>query len=375
MNSGVFPIPTPRGGAENHVYYLANKLAELGHNICLVSDIDQDAQFHNAVRTVRISLPDLSVFETGFYGYAARHLLGGFYAFKAARRQIYDDFDIIHVHGRFAPFLLSRFNTSGANPPVVFTLNDDPPARGMENPHLYNLSYAICEQAAEGSDAVICTSSRITSHLVSQGIPTSKFHLVPNGVDVSRFKPDGLGEGGYCLFVGSLTPRKNVGSLIDALSRIPELSCVIVGDGPDRERLRKLAAPRRSTIVFAGAVSGDKLLNLYQRASFFVLPSLSEALPLSMLEAMACGIPVCGTRVGDVPTLIKDGYNGLLAEAGNTEQLAENMTKLLENPELRVEMGRHARETIETDYSWDTIATKVVRVYTKVIDSESSRGG
>lgn len=123
-------------------------------------------------------------------------------------------------------------------------------------------------------------------------------------------------------------------------------------------------------VEFLDNLSLKLLVEYYNKSSFLVLPSFSETTGLVILEAFACGKPAIGTSVGDIPNIIKDGYNGFLVEPANVEQLKEKLEFLLQNPELCQEMGKNARKTVEKKYSWGTIAKQTVEVYEKVLEGE-----
>jgi glycosyltransferase involved in cell wall biosynthesis len=103
---------------------------------------------------------------------------------------------------------------------------------------------------------------------------------------------------------------------------------------------------------------------LQQSPEVFVLSSLSEGFPVTILEAMACGLPVVATRVGGIPDIIEDGANGYLVDTKNQEQIAEVLLKLLQNETLREEMSDNNRKEAEK-YSWNTVAATLEGVYQK----------
>jgi len=369
VNTGVFPVPS-QGGAENHVYYISRSLSEQGIKVDLVSDIGDDAKFGN-INIYPVNLPELSLFDKGFKGYMLRHASGGVYAFKKARELLKSDhYDIIHVHGRVAPFLLSFFKR---DTPLVFTLHDNPPSREQSSYYIYKISYKLFQETAvKRANHVITVHTRLRKELVSRKVSSGKISVIPNGVDTNLFssQKENLRENAV-LFVGWLTKRKGVNYLLEAISDT-NVKLIIIGDGPERFHLMQLAncLGIKAQVTFTGIVDVNKLIEYYSSASIFVLASLREAFPLSLLEAMSCNLPVISTNTSGMPEIIKGGYNGFLVEPRNVKQLRERIQYLIENHELCKEMGENARKTVEEKYSWDVIARETIKIYEKVLEEK-----
>lgn len=169
------------------------------------------------------------------------------------------------------------------------------------------------------------------------------------------------------VFSGKLTKQKGVFFLVEAAQNI-NAEIYILGDGPDRETLENLALKLvTNNVNFIGYLGYDRRKELeawYQRADVVVVPSIwDEPLPLVILEAMACGTPVVATRVGGVPTIIRDKYNGLLISEKDSVEIASACNRLLGDATFAEKLGAMARKTIEQEYTWEHIAKKHIRVY------------
>jgi glycogen(starch) synthase len=169
------------------------------------------------------------------------------------------------------------------------------------------------------------------------------------------------------LFTGRLTEHKGVGYLIKAAKSI-QGDVVILGDGPEREKLEKTIRDQNITNVhLLGYMNTHEQINFkafYARADVYVAPSTwNEPLGLVILEAMAAKTPVIATRTGGVTSLIKDGYNGFLVEKRNATAIAEKVNQLLLDEELCKKMSARAHETIMKKYTWGKIAEKFERLY------------
>jgi 1,4-alpha-glucan branching enzyme len=209
-------------------------------------------------------------------------------------------------------------------------------------------------------------------------IDGAKVRIVPNGVDIERFKPTnmeaarqrfGLGAGLCVLFVGSLIARKGLVFLVEAakvvVAQLSEVKFVIAGEGPLRENIETAvkSAGLSANFVFLGRVSDKVLPLLYNCADVFVLPSLHEGQGIVFLEAQASAKPVVGFALGGVKEAVWSGETGLLVNRGNVGELAEALLKLLGDASLRVKMGERGRRFVSEKFTWEICAQKMLRVY------------
>lgn len=195
---------------------------------------------------------------------------------------------------------------------------------------------------------------------------------VPNGVDVSRFRPDLAPTERKLLFVGRLDQPKRVADLVDAFATIaeefPDRELVVVGSGPRAADLRRRAARTdvADRIEFAGEASREAVARHYAAAELFVLPTRWEGQPLSVLEAWASGLPVVTTDVDGVRELVDHGRNGYLVEPRSATSLADGLRYALSNPDEAAAWGERGRETVEREYSWKRCAERTRRIYRSV---------
>jgi len=146
------------------------------------------------------------------------------------------------------------------------------------------------------------------------------------------------------------------------LNRYSRLRLVCVGDGPARDRLAGLAGRvgRENSVVLAGNVPPEEVPLFLQASDFLVLPSHSEGLPQAVLEAMNCGLAVVATRVGGIPEAVIDGRTGLLVEAKNTEQLRDEIERMIDDEAFRMAAGRaglaHARDAFDSERNAERFA-------------------
>ena len=225
------------------------------------------------------------------------------------------------------------------------------------------------------ADVVITTSENDREYIVRRyRVNRRKVHVIPNWVDVEAFKPmPGVPkERGRVVFVGRLEHQKNLHALIDAVKDLPDVKLYVIGDGSLRKELeRKVANEHVDNVVFLGVVPHEKMPYELNRSEIFVLPSLWEGHPKTLIEAMACGLPVVGTDVEGIREVLVDGYNGLLCKP-NAKSIREALVKLLNDSELRRELGENARKFVVENYSLEKVMERELALHLWVI---KSRGG
>lgn len=176
------------------------------------------------------------------------------------------------------------------------------------------------------------------------------------GCDIDKFNPQKRIENYFnqkdkkvILFVGRFVEIKGITYLIDAMKKIDAL-LVIVGKGPDEEKIKKQAEECKEKVLFMGPQDHSVLPIIYASSDIFIIPSITlsggvtEGAPTVITEAMASGLPVIGTNTGGIPELISDGENGMIIKEKNSEDIVEKVNFLMNNPEILQKMALNARE-------------------------------
>lgn len=228
-------------------------------------------------------------------------------------------------------------------------------------------------------DRVIVQSDFLWQKVTAQGFPESKIRLVRHGIDLDQFTPGRqTAAWGHVLFVGRLIERKGLHLLIEALrivrQRFPDIRLTVIGDGPKREEYEAQAARHLGDgVEFLGAQPHKVVKEYLERAYLFCMPSVTmpsgeaESLGLVFLEAHAMSVPVVSFRSGGIPEVVVHGKTGLLAEEGHVEGLAHHLLTLLENSELRDQMGRAGRQRVERHFDLEAQNAKLEAVYDEVL--------
>lgn len=220
------------------------------------------------------------------------------------------------------------------------------------------------------ADRVIVLSEEWRDYFSEYICDKSKIEVLHNGVELPKMKcsPD---KNTDVLFLGRLGTRKSPDVLLRAsreiLRAFPEMRLIFGGDG-DINYYRMLAQELDilNQCEFLGWVSGEEKEKLFSRAGIYCLPSKHEGMPMSVLEAMAHGIPTISTRVGGVPQIIQSGVNGLLFDPDNETELACLLAKLVRSPSLREKIGLEGHRTIEDCFSVQVTVQKLVSIYKTV---------
>jgi len=234
-------------------------------------------------------------------------------------------------------------------------------------------------------DKVIALSPTDLDILTHMGVPRYKVCIIPNGVDWSYYSNPppyselhevkekyGLGDNTTALTVCVIRANKGLEYLMKAAHSLEKMKFVIVGEVGDREYFYKLLELRKklklNNLKFLGWVPDKDLRLLLFISDIFVLPSLSETLPLVVLEAMAAGKPIVATSVGGIPYLVRNGVNGILVPPRNHLALSSALKELSVNPERMAKMGEANRLLVMRRYTWRNIANKTISLYERLIN-------
>jgi glycosyltransferase involved in cell wall biosynthesis len=302
--------------------------------------------------------------------------------------------DLVHFHivqrrsFSLASLLLSRsyrafWTLHDQWPLCVRSVPQPPSCEGMKRfclfctawPGLSILNKAAKEAVFAASPLEVVVPSRWLADLArSSLLGRKKVHLIYNGVDLERFRPatppaEGRAAGAVTLLfvAGPNDETKGIRDLLRAFpllrERHPNLRLRIVGETP-------AGAAEVEGVEVTGRICREEMPEAYRRGDIFVLPTLADNTPVTLMEAMASGLPSVATRVGGIPEMVEPGTTGRLVPPGDAGALAAALEGLVADPEARRAMGRGARRAAETRFSLDRMASELERVYGAVAGTE-----
>lgn len=270
---------------------------------------------------------------------------------------------VIHAHWFIPQGLVAVMAGRLLRIPVVIT------SHGGDVAGLRGWPWSIIRKmVARRSDAVTVVSSDLRDRLGAELSPAERpLAVMPMGVDTERFElasEETLPAEKTVLFVGRLAEKKGLQHLLrafpDVLDSHPDARLVVVGDGPMRGELERLADALAlgERVEFVGAQPSAEIAGWYRKGRLFVLPSVvarsgdSEGLPVVLLEAMAAGRPIVASSVGGVTDIVVPGRTGLLVEPESPQALAEAIKQLLRSPATASRMGGLSRRWIRRRFDW-----------------------
>ncbi len=281
-----------------------------------------------------------------------------------------EQLDIEHMHAHFAvgaatiTWVLARL----LRLPFSFTA------------HAYDiwLDRLLLPEKMHAADFVVTCTGANKEHLVeTYSTPEKKIHVIYHGVNIEQFVPRNSNKPAAplrLLAIGRLVEQKGLEYLLHACALLKQqnrdFQCEILGDGPLADSLMQLSKELNleDSVHFLGRVLQEDIVRYYQDADIFVLPCVPasnndrDGIPNTLMEAMACGIPVVSTTFSGIPELVIEQENGLLVPPKNPEALAEALKKLIDNPDVRLQMGENARQHVEKSFSATDAATSIARL-------------
>jgi phosphatidyl-myo-inositol alpha-mannosyltransferase len=350
------------GGVNQHIRHLSEQLRDLGHDVRVLAPSSYK----------RVADPDFrrvgGVIPVPVNNSVARISLNPL-RFRRISELLEDErFDVLHLHEPLAPMLplavLRRSTTVNVGTFHAYAEASLPYAYSREflAPYLHRLHAQIAV-------------SEVARDFVRRFFPWADPVVVPNGVDITRFRGD-LPPVRHLrdrrvnfLFVGRLEERKGVRDLVRGFGlvrqRIGNCRLIVVGEGPDRRDLEAiLRAEHIEDVVLAGRVPDEVLPRYHASSDVFCAPATSgESFGIVLAEAMAAGLPVVCTSIPGYRAVVVPGVTGLVVLPGRPDQLGEAMIRLAEDAALRRRMGEEGRRLTREQYAWPVVTARLVEIY------------
>lgn len=273
-----------------------------------------------------------------------------------------NQFDILHTHGN--KVLLYGARAKRKTTKLVHTQHGD-----TAHSRTVRFYAWLGRMQLRFAHAIFAVSKEMQSQMLSGQYPANRVQLVENMLAMEPPYPlrsaNRKIDQPHFIVVGRLSPEKGIDILLAALAELdqPRPQLTIVGDGPTRSQLesRVKELDLCDSVSFAGFHSDIK--PLLAKADAFVMPSLREGFPMSLIEAAACGLPIIASRVGGIPNLVVDGENGLLCEPGSVELLHGNLRTFLEDQIRYISQAREMAVSIQERFSSMNWARRTLNVY------------
>jgi glycosyltransferase involved in cell wall biosynthesis len=396
----------PFGGTETAIFQAAEMLQQQGHEVIYFSmahpknrESRQSAHFVS-----RVDFEEMRGWREFVRG-AKRILFGRESRAKLEELLRIEKPDIAHLHNIYhhlSPTIIGTLKKHGI--PVVLTLHDYKvvcPAYKLfvqgavcEKCRGRHFFWCVLKKCIQGSrmksllcaievasqrryykmiDAFVSPSRFMMAKMTEMGFQMKRCRFIPNAVTLEDGPPPGAGDPPQVLCFGRLVEEKGIHLLIEAMKGLPA-ECLIVGDGPHKEELRKLASRTPDARVrFLEHLPFSRLTPIIRRAALVVIPSIwYENNPFSIIESFSLGVPVVAARIGGLPELVIDRETGMLFTAGSSAELHDKIMLLLKNPELGHELARKARLHLEKNLSPAQHYEKLRGLYRELIKANAN---
>ena len=357
--------------SEIHTVRWANALAERGHSVHIISG-------HNNSGDPLCS--DVYLHKINIWSFI------GYYTSFFKVRGILNEVapDLFHAHYASGYGALGRL--VGYHPYVLSVWGNDV----YEFPYRSPLHRSILRKNLCAADCLCSTSQAMADQAYeATNVPSSKFHITPFGVKMSKFtlSKKSVFSTQEEIFIGTvkkLEKKYGIDLLLNSFARLlnslndnkklrSRLRLLIVGGGPDREKLESLSETLgiRDVTSFAGKISHEEVPTYLSKLDIFVALSRYESFGVAVIEASACGLPVVVSEVGGLPEVVKDRKTGLIVPDESPKAAAEAIKSLLVNPSLSRKMGRLGRKHVKNNYSWSSSVSQMEYVYNSVLSSNN----
>lgn len=363
-----YEFPPLGGGAGNATFYLLKEFSKYPDlKIDLVTSSTGKFEIENFSENIKIHKLDIGK-NSQWHNQSQKDLL--VYSWKAlnyAKKIIkINSYDLIHAFlglpgGYLALKLKKRFKI----PYLVSLRGSDVPGHNPKYAFLDRILFRrLAKKIWQNAKAVIANSEDLKKEALSTA--HLEIEVIPNGVDTAFYKntKEKKDAAFRLLYAGRLAKVKGLEYLIQSIVCLKELFLVLAGDGPEKENLQTLVKSLNleNQVKFTGRLDKNSLLKEYQKADLFILPSLREGMSNTLLEAMACGLPVITTNTGGSQELIQG--NGFIVNKADSEAIKSAIQKYLNDKNLSKIHGQKSRALAEK-MSWEKVAEKYHIAYQK----------
>jgi len=364
---GIYPDSV--GGAEINVFNLACRLAERRHNVYVITSVNNilNKTSNREIPFAKISLK-LWPKPLAIVSYIVKSLRLSF--------QIRKQIEIVHAHVADYPTMITAF--------LFYLINRKPYVVACRGSDIRILGRKFLRRALQlpflrNAKSVMAVSDEVAELLMEKyGISRHKILVVGNAYDERIIREiTNLREHNEAkrskrvICVANMRPAKDHMTLLKGFARLiksrDDVQLLLIGDGPLRGQLKQFCVKHRlCSVRFLGRLPCNGVLENVARSDIFILTSIEEAMPNVVIEALALGKPIVATRVGGIPEIVKDRFNGLLIPPRSPEHVAKALDTLLDDEKLYSKLSGNATKSV-LGHSWSEIILRYEQIYARLL--------
>ncbi|MCK4789039.1 MAG: glycosyltransferase family 4 protein [Desulfobacteraceae bacterium] len=357
-------FPPNCGGIGYYVFYLSKELIERGYNICVLLRGKRERDYvFNGVPVREVSVVGHPPLNMPLFKKRIESVL------REAKP------DLIHTHSTSMPTLkcdypvmVTAHHCMKESVPIIYHPIKD--LDGLYKNIFLPVYKYITTKLVQSCDKLTVVSNSLRNEFEKHY--NVKSEVVYNAVNTNLFSVAPVRKENAILFVGPLRVGKGVFDLLDIASLLrqshPDIKIYIAGGGPSKHCiLRQIHKRGLTQVILLNSLPHHELNSLYNRSRVFVLPTYYEGLPTTILEAMACELPVVASNVSGIPDLIDEGVNGYMVRPGDVDGFYRKIVELLEDPEKCGRFGKAGKQKVLERFTWRIIADRIVEIYHEVL--------
>lgn len=358
-------FPPNCGGIGYYVFYLSKELIKMGHDISVILRSRNGSSYNHKLIPVRkVKAPGISPLNLSIFAKKLEKIL-------AQEKK-----DLVHIHSSVMPVL-------NCHCPVMVTAHwcnkegipaFHRPIKDLDS--LYRNIMLPIYTKIESKLAKSCQKLTVVSDSLRKEFEKHyniESDVIYNAVDMElfNFNPE-INKENAILFTGKLGSGKGILDLLKIAEMLKKshskTKLYIIGNGPLKNSIKKgIKKNGLNNVEMISQLKHPELIKYYQRAKIFVLPTYYEGFPTTVLEAMACALPVIATNVSGIPEQIDEGVNGFMITPGDIQSFYKRIVELLESPEKRLTMGQNARKKVFEKFTWNRVAKKIADMYEQML--------
>lgn len=374
----VFHFPPISGGGVVVIVELANKFAELGHNVTVVTpDLEWSGEKYDPILNKKIIVTKINVPSRTNLKIAARRCVENMKkeGIRIGKEQKFD-----FVFTIFHPFQLVPKAAVGCakelNIPVLIKVDDAVYQKASGLKSLQRKLEKMYNSKTLQKGNKILVPNEYTKELVNQyyNVESSKISIITNGTEVTNYQESNLNSE-QIIFSGAMYHHRGIDILLESVSYIvkekSQAKFVLLGDGPEMEQLKKIVQEKKleNNVNFKGWVDRKKIPSYLAKSSIGIGPLRStevtkHALPIKVLEYMSAGLPIIAAKNTLPEDVLEEGKNGFFID--NSKELSEKILELLNNEELRKKMGKNSIEMVQK-FDWKNVSQSIIQEASKII--------